>query len=74
VHRDAVKSVAFSPDGKILATGGRDSVLVFWDMDPESWTRKLCERVGRNFTDVEWQQYFSGEEYQKTCDQWPPGD
>jgi hypothetical protein len=40
-------------------------------MDPESWVKKACQRVGRNFTRVEWAQYFPSEEYRKTCEQWP---
>jgi WD40 repeat protein len=31
-HTDQVASVAFSPDGKTLATGSRDSTILLWDM------------------------------------------
>ena len=31
-HHEAVLSCAFSPDGQILATGGRDGLVLFWDM------------------------------------------
>ena len=27
--------------------------------------------MGRNFTHAEWAQFFSTEEYRKTCEQWP---
>ncbi len=61
--------LAFSPDGKSLAT--ITDKLVVWDMDPQSWVEKLCERVGRNFTRDEWAQYFPEEPYRVTCPEWP---
>lgn len=68
---DQVTSVDFSPDGKILASISRDGLIVLWDIDPQSWIRKSCQRMGRNFTRAEWAKYFPNEEYRKTCDQWP---
>jgi WD40 repeat protein len=48
-----------------------DHVIMFWDLDPQVWIQRLCQRVGRNFTRAEWELYFSGQEYRATCPQWP---
>jgi hypothetical protein len=44
---------------------------MFWNLHPEGWVKKACDLVKRNFTLLEWQQYFPNEPYRKTCEQWP---
>jgi WD40 repeat protein len=64
-----LNSVAFSPDGNTLATSS--DKIILWDVNPLSWVKKICQRVGRNFTRSEWVQYFPDETYRATCPQWP---
>lgn len=64
-----VGQVMFSPDGHTLAVVSNKILL--WDVDPQSWIEKICQRIGRNLTRDEWGQYFPGEPYHLTCPEWP---
>jgi hypothetical protein len=70
-HTRRVLGIAFRPDGETLLSGSDDHRMVVRDWDAVSWTQKTCQRAGRNFTNEEWKQYFPGQEYRKTCEQFP---
>ncbi|GGK08868.1 hypothetical protein GCM10010123_43410 [Pilimelia anulata] len=45
-HRDAVKEVAFSPDGTRLATAGQDGAVTVWDVAARREVHRLTGHVG----------------------------
>jgi WD40 repeat protein/class 3 adenylate cyclase len=64
---------AFSPDGKLLAVPGVETLAMLWDVDPAVWRRRACAIAGRNLRPVEWRQYLPGTVYRATCPEWPTG-
>ena len=45
-HRYTVHSVAFSPDGKTLASGSEDNTIILWDTTTGEHTRTLASPTG----------------------------
>ena len=66
--------VGFSPDGRWLAGYSGDEALV-WLWRSEDLISEACNRVTRNLTRAEWEQYLPGEPYRLTCPNLPePAD
>jgi WD40 repeat protein len=65
-------TVALSRDGQLLASSGVDAwtnkrlieVTRLW---PEDLIQSTCAHLSRNFTAAEWEEYFYGAPYQRTC-------
>jgi WD40 repeat protein len=64
----------FSPDGKLLAVAGVETLAMLWEVDPAVWRERACAIVGRNLSREEWKLYLpAGKPYRATCPEWPAG-
>jgi len=74
-HGSPFGQVVFSPDGKLLATGGSDNHLRFWDVSADSWAARLCRLANRNLSWAEWEQNIGRDvPYHRTCPDLPAGE
>jgi WD40 repeat protein len=70
-HADNVTEVAFSLDGRWLATSSLDGTVRMWRMNLDELVAVACRVTGRNLTQDEWAQYLRGGDYRPTCDSLP---
>ena len=74
-----ISSAAFASDGQRshwLVTSFRENktgrdIVCLWNMRLDELMKLACHTAGRNLTKEEWQQYFYGQSYQKTCPELP---
>jgi WD40 repeat protein len=71
-HTDAVRNLAFAPDGRTLATASTDQTLRLRqlpriDRFAGGEVREACLRAGGPLDKAMWDQYAPGVSYQDTC-------
>lgn len=74
-QNDWVWSLAFSPDGEYLLTGGVGSNITFYPTDPDRLAQQFCNKLKRNLSAAEWYEFVDRDiEYNFTCLGLPIGE
>ena len=60
-------SVAWSPNGELLAATGLEGDAVVFEMSTARWREIACSIAGRTLTREEWNQYLPGRSYRPDC-------
>jgi len=71
----STNALVFSPDNKILITGGKSGQIIAWDVSVRSWLYRACQIANRNLSISEWEQYIGSQSpYNLTCPELPAGE
>ncbi len=69
-----VQSICFSPDNRFLVAACMDHTIKFYPIDIESLAEKICGKIDRNLSPLEWDKHVGDDiEYELTCPELPAG-
>jgi len=63
-----LESIAISPDGKRIFSGGKDKNIYVYDIDQQDIVNRLKKKITRNLTPYEWNYFMGNVPYQKLID------
>lgn len=66
-HIGSIRSVAFRPDGREVVTGSQDGSIRVWLWWNDDLIQRACNRLSRNLSKEEWNQYIGEHSYRQTC-------
>jgi WD40 repeat protein len=67
-RKDSITSVAFSPDGKTLASSSKDGTILIEIASTETLADMVCKKVWRNLTLNEWSAFVGADiPYERAC-------
>jgi WD40 repeat protein len=62
-----IENVAFSSDGRMMATASYSGLPIVQMWQTHDLIETACRNLDRNLAQEEWEKYFAGESYRKTC-------
>jgi WD40 repeat protein len=72
-HDRVVRTLSFSEDGRWLVSADEVGFTLRSRMREDDLERFACQTVGRNLRRQEWADSLPGEDYRRTCPEFPPG-